>query len=162
MLVKDGRNSATPDRAASFAAEFIRLERDRETRLAEIDAEFKAKKREVNQSINDDQGKILDDAKTQGVAKGVIRAINAEQKDLRKAAAIQARAAGRIDGLEDDDREYATSIRDALPADFLDLPLGAAAAAREDAKGGPDATTAAIINAVQSDEAAKNDAPDAA
>ena len=154
MLVKDGRNSATPAQAASFVAEINRLEIQREERLAELDAEFKAKKREVNKWINDDQGSIFDDAKSQGVAKGVIRAMIAEQKDLRKARRIQERAGERTDDLEDDDLSYVKSIRDALGEDFIDLPLGAAAAAREEG-GEQDETTAAIIGAVQRDEAAK-------
>lgn len=152
MLVKDGRNSASPAQAASFVAEINRLEIQREERLAELDAEFKAKKREINKGINDDQGSIFDDAKSQGVAKGVIRAMIAEQRDLRKARRIQERAGERADDLEDDDLAYVKSIREALGEDFIDLPLGAAAAARED---GPeqDATTAAVIAAFKSNPA---------
>lgn len=153
MLLKEGRNSATPAQAASWVAEINRLEIQREEKLAALDAEFKQKKREINKTINADQAAQMDDAKSQGVAKGVIRAMIAEQRDLRKARRIQDRAAERTDDLEDDDLAYTKSIREALGDDFIGLPLGAAAAQREES--GPDETTAAIINAVQSDEAAK-------
>lgn len=158
--VVEGRNSASPSEAASFASEYDRHEKERERRLGELDKEFKKKKRAINKEINADQKKILADGKSQGVQKGVIRALAAEQKDLRKAVQIiEERAPGRLDGLEDDDREMAISIRDAVGDDFIKLPLGAAAAEREESKAnGQDETTAAIVDAVTNDEKKGNGA----
>lgn len=148
-------NRATPSEAASFIEEFDRIEQDREEKLRQLDADFKAKKRAIQKIANDDQKSILEDAKKQGVNKGVIRAITDAQKLRRKAEALAERAENKIDGLEDDDREFAVDIRTALGDDFASFGLGAAAVTREDADGDEedadeqDETTAAVVNAVR-------------
>lgn len=134
--VLEGRNRATAEEAASFVDEFDRLEQQREVKLAELDAEFKAKKRAINAGVNADQKSILTDAKKVGVKKGVIRALADPQKKRRKAQeayeAANERAEDAIDALEDDDKEFAKDIRTALGDDFAGLPLGKAAVEREE------------------------------
>lgn len=147
-------NRATPSEAASFIEEFDRLEQDREEKLRVLDAEFKAKKRAIQKIANDDQKSILEDAKKQGVGKGIVRAIADAQKLRRKAELLAARAENKLDGLEDDDRDFAIDIRTALGDDFASFGLGAAAVSREeDEEDGDDEqqdeTTAAVVNAVR-------------
>lgn len=143
-------NRATPSEAASFVEEFDRIEQDREEKLRQLDADFKVKKRAIQKSANDDQKSILEDAKKQGVNKGVIRAIVDAQKLRRKAEAFVDRADGKIDDLEDDDREFAVDIRTALGDDFASFGLGAAAVDREeDGDDEQDETTSAVVAAVK-------------
>lgn len=134
--VLEGRNRATADEAASFVDEFDRLEQERERKLDELDAEFKAKKRDVNAKINADQRSILTDAKKVGVKKGVIRALADPQKRRRKAMEQLERANERaddaIEALETEDQDFARDIRQALGEDFAGLPLGQAAVEREE------------------------------
>lgn len=136
--VLEGRNRATADEAASFVDEFDRLEQERERKLDELDAEFKAKKREVNSKINGEQKSILTDAKKVGVKKGVIRALADPQKRRRKAQEDLERAIEKadeaIEALEAEDQDFAKDIRKALGDDFASLPLGAAAVEREEAR----------------------------
>lgn len=136
--VIEGRNRATADEAASFVDEFDRLEQERERKIDEIDAEFKAKKRAINSKINADQKGILTDAKKVGVKKGVIRALADPQKRRRKAQedleSANEKADEAITALEAEDQDFAKDIRRALGDDFSGLPLGAAAVAKEDAK----------------------------
>ena len=98
----------------------ITLEQERERKLDEIDAEFKAKKREVNAKINADQKGILTDAKKVGVKKGVIRALADPQKRRRKAQEDLERANEKADeaitALEAEDQDFAKDIRKALGA----------------------------------------------
>lgn len=142
-IIEAGRNRASADEAASFVDEFDRLEQERERKLDELDAEFKAKKREVNAKINSDQKSILTDAKKVGVKKGVIRALADPQKRRRKAQELLERANEKadaaIDELEAEDQEFAKDIRKALGADFATLPLGAAAVEREQGADKPEA-----------------------
>lgn len=147
-------NRASPSEAGSFVEEFDRLEQDRETKLAALDAEFKAKKRAINKEINEDQQEILADGKKQGVNKGVIRAIVDQQRLKRKAQSMLERAEEKVDGLEEDDREFAVDIRTALGDDFSSFGLGAAAVEREEADedtagGEGDPTTNAVVAAVR-------------
>lgn len=157
-------NRASAREAASFVEEFDRFEQVREEKLRLLEADFKAKKRAIQKEIDGDQATLLADAKKQGVNKGVIRALTDAQKIKRKAEAMLERAEGKVDGLDDDDRDFAVDIRTALGNDFAGFGLGAAAVAREDpaepAK--PDATTAAVIAAVKdtmTDEDWDNAAP---
>ena len=148
-------NRATPSEAASFIEEFDRIEQDREEKLRLLDVDFKAKKRAIQKAANDDQKSILEDAKKQGVNKGVVRAIVDAQKLKRKAEAMAARAENKIDGLEEDDRDFAIDIRTALGDDFASFGLGAAAVSREEddedeSDGEPDETTSAVVDAVRS------------
>ncbi|TIN76748.1 hypothetical protein [Mesorhizobium sp.] len=143
-------NRASPSEAGSFVEEFDRLEQDREEKIRALDAEFKIKKRAIQKAVNDDQKEILEDAKKHGVNKGVIRAIVDAQKLKRKAEAMIERADGKVDGLEDDDREFAVDIRTALGNDFAGFGLGAAAVEREEGDDDKqDETTAAVVAAVK-------------
>jgi hypothetical protein len=142
-------NRATPSEAATFIEEFDRLEQDREEKLRVLDAEFKVKKRAIQKIANDDQKSILEDAKKQGVNKGIIRAITDAQKLRRKAEAMAERADGKIDNLEDDDRDFAVDIRTALGDDFASFGLGASAVEREDDGDEQDDTTSAVVAAVK-------------
>lgn len=143
--VLEGRNRANASEAASFVEEFDRLEQEREVKLAALDAEFKQKKREINKGFNNDQKSILDDAKKVGVKKGVIRALADPQKKRRKAMeayeAANERADDAIDGLEDEDQQFAIDIREALGDDFAGLPLGQAAVHREEGESEQDPNT---------------------
>lgn len=149
--VHERPNRASPSEAGSFVEEFDRIEQDREEKLRVLDAEFKVKKRAIQKAANEDQKEILEDAKKHGVNKGVIRAIIDAQKLKRKAEAMIERAEGKVDGLEDDDREFATDIRTALGDNFASFGLGAAAVKREEADDDDeqDAATAAVVAAVK-------------
>ncbi|TJV51124.1 MAG: hypothetical protein E5Y01_16175 [Mesorhizobium sp.] len=146
-------NLPTPSEAGSFVEEIDRMEQEREERLRVLDADYKVKKRAIQKEIDEGQKEILEDAKNQGVTKGVIRALVDQQKLKRKAAAMLERANSKVDELEDDDRSYAVNIRTALGEDFASFGLGAAAVSREDAEDEEDDeqddTTAAVVNAVR-------------
>lgn len=128
--VLEGRNSANPSEAASFVQKFEELESEK---LRE-----KMSYMERCRRITEQQKELLDDAKSQGVSKKTVRTVV-------KARDLDRRSKDLMDELEDDERKAAVDIRKAL-GDYADLPLGAAAVQRED---GPDATTAAVINAVK-------------
>lgn len=135
-----GANRASEKEAASFAAELNRMEEDRENRIAQIDAEFKRKKRDLNKSVNADQTAIYADAKKVGVKKAVLRAIVDGQRRIRgfqeKLDGAKEQASDGIHKLEDDDQPYAIGILDALGSDFAGFGLGAAAVQREAEKPG--------------------------
>ncbi|MER8616010.1 hypothetical protein NKG99_04015 [Mesorhizobium sp. M1409] len=147
--VHERPNRASPSEAGSFVEEFDRLEQEREEKLRVLDAEFKVKKRAIQKSTDADQKEILSDAKKHGVNKGVIRAIVDAQKLKRKAEAMIERADGKVDGLEDDDRDFATDIRTALGNNFASFGLGAAAVEREEGDDDQDEATAAVVAAVK-------------
>ncbi|GAA2887883.1 hypothetical protein GGQ99_004758 [Aminobacter niigataensis] len=154
MTVHERPNRASANEAASFVEEYDRLEQVREEKLRLLDADFKTKKRAIQKEIDSSQGTLLADAKRQGVNKGVIRALTDAQKIKRKAEALMERAEGKVDGLDEDDRDFAVDIRTALGDDFAGFGLGAAAVAREDTvaeEAKPDATTQAVIAAVRAD-----------
>lgn len=134
--ILEGRNRATAEEAASFVAELDRIEQEREVKLAELDAEFKKRKRDLNKQFDGDQVGIYDDAKKQGVAKGTLRAIVAGQARIRKAEenveAAKERAMDGLSNLEDEARDQAIDIVKALGSDFAGFGLGAAAVAREE------------------------------
>lgn len=157
--VLEGRNRATADEAASFVDEFDRMEQERERKLDELDAEFKAKKREVNAKINSDQKALLADAKKVGVKKGVIRALADPQKRRRKAMEDLERANEKADdaiaALEAEDQDFAKDIRKALGDDFASLPLGQAAVSREEGGAKQDPATAAIVKSFADGKAEK-------
>jgi uncharacterized protein (UPF0335 family) len=150
--IREGANRATPSEAASFVEEVDRLEQDRENRLDQIDAEFKKKKRDLNKSINSDIKAVCDEAKKVGVQKGVIKAIVASQKRMRKHSealeAAKEKAADSLDALEDEQRDFAKDIVQALGDDFAGFGLGAAAV--EKANGKPKQPDAAGIAAEMS------------
>lgn len=136
--ILEGRNRATPEEAASFAAEIDRIEQQREVKLAELDAEFKKRKRDLNKQLDGEQAGIYEDAKGQGVAKGTLRAIIIGQARIRKAEekveAARGKAVDGLDNLEEEARDQAIDIVKALGADFAGFGLGAAAVEREEAK----------------------------
>lgn len=135
--ILEGRNRANADEAASFVDKFEELEKEiREEKAASAGRIAGIKKR---------QSALLDDAKSQGVEKKIVRA-------AVKLRALQRQLDTAVEDLEADDKAFVIDIRKAL-GDFADTPLGAAAAAAEDSE--QDETTAAIVSAVQSDEAAK-------
>lgn len=156
-----GANRANEKEAASFAAELNRMEEDRENRLAQIDAEFKRKKRDLNKSINADQKAIYDDAKKVGVKKAVLRAIVDGQRRIRgfqeKLDGAKEKASDGIHQLEDDDQPYAIGILDAMGNDFAGFGLGAAAVQREGVKpsGGADPIAAAAEKAWAGEKSGK-------
>ena len=133
--IREGANRASAEEAASFASELDRMEQDRENRLAQLDAEYKAKKLELNTAINGEQKGILSDAKKVGVKKGVLRAIYVGQKGIRKAEELlvknKEKAVNGVDELEGDDREYTVDILTALGDEFASVGLGKAAVERE-------------------------------
>lgn len=147
--VHERPNRASPSEAGSFVEEFDRLEQEREEKLRVLEAEFKVKKRAIQKATDTEQKEILGDAKKHGVNKGVIRAIVDAQKLKRKAEAMLERADGKVDGLEDDDRDFAVDIRTALGDNFASFGLGAAAVQREEADDEQDETTSAVVAAVK-------------
>lgn len=135
ILEGGGANRASAEEAASFVQEVDRMEQDRENRLAQLDADFKKKKRDLNKSVNADIKAVVDDAKKVGVNKGVIKTIVASQKRIRKHSealvSAKEKAADSLGELESDDSEFAVDIVKALGDDFAGFGLGAAAVERE-------------------------------
>lgn len=124
--ILEGRNRATPSEAGSFVDQYEEFEKQ----IAALSIEHMNKVRKVREQ----QGELLDDAKSKGVPKKVVKAI-------AKARELESKAKALIDDLEDDDQSFAVDIRKAL-GDFADLPLGSAAVEKED-------RTAGIVDAVK-------------
>ncbi|WP_434712947.1 hypothetical protein NMA58_08175 [Rhizobium sp. YTUHZ045] len=131
--VLEGRNRANPSEMASFVDKFEELEK-------EILRE-KMSYMERCRRIRKEQSDLLDDAKSQGLPKNVLKAVV-------KARDLERRAESIMEELEDDAQQVFKDIREAL-GDFADLPLGAAAVEREETS--DDDRTAAIVGAVKSD-----------
>lgn len=130
--ILEGRNRANADEMASFVDKYEELETEK---LRE-----KMSYMERCRRITEQQRELLDDAKGQGLPKNVVKAV-VKARDLeRKIEALQ-------EELEDDAAQIYKDIRDAL-GDYADLPLGAAAVARED---DADGRTAAVVSAVKND-----------
>jgi hypothetical protein len=129
--ILEGRNRANGEEAASFVDKYEDLEREK---LRE-----KMSYMERCRRITEQQKELLDDAKSKGIAKKVVR-------NVAKARELEAKVKDLLDDLEDDDKSMFIDIRKAL-GDYADLPLGVAAVERED--GGQDETTAAIVGAVK-------------
>lgn len=125
--ILEGKNRASPSEAGSFVDKYEEFE----AQLASERSKFML----ACKKIHEQQRELLDDAKSQGVAKKVVKTI----VDARK---LEAKAKAAFASLEDDDRSFAVDIRKAL-GDFADLPLGAAAVSAN----GQDPTTAAIVDA---------------
>lgn len=127
-------NRASPQEAGSFVDKFEEMEAEIATERGVFMAKCKA--------IRERQKELLDDAKSQGVAKGLVKGIVKARELERKAADIR-------DGFDDEeDRDYFIDIRRALGDDYSSLPLGKAAVDREETAGDKqDATTAAIVEA---------------
>lgn len=129
----DGRNRANAEEAATFVEEHERINGELEREKAEY--MNRCKKFRIEQKEN------LDDAKAQGVGKGLV-------KDIVKARSLEAKSKAILASLDADEEEFFVDIRKAL-GDFADTGLGAAAIENEK----QDETTAAIIGAVMDDEA---------
>lgn len=129
--ILEGRNTLTDEQASSFLGKYEEL-------LGKIEAlkiEHMNKCRTVRAEITE----LLDDAKSQGIAKGDI-------KDAAKARALRAKLHDLLTAREDDSR--VKGILEAIGDDFASFGLGAAAMAREgDDAPGQDPTTAAIVAA---------------
>lgn len=125
--VLEGKNRASASEAGSFVDRYEELEAQVATKRSEFMLACK--------KIREEQKELLDDAKSQGVAKKIVKAIAEARK-------LEAKAKAKLDDLEDDDRTFAVDIRKAL-GDFADSPLGQAAVAAN----GQDETTAAIVAA---------------
>jgi len=111
--ILEGKNRASADEAASFVDKFEELEAEVASERGKFMAACKA--------IRERQKELLEDAKSQGVKKSVVKAI-------AKARELEARARDMLADIDDDeDRTYAVDIRKALGDDFSTLPLGAAA-----------------------------------
>ncbi len=158
-VIREGRNRATADEAASFVAELDRIEQKREVKLDELDAEFKKRKRDLNKQFDGDQAGIYEDAKKQGVAKGTLRAIITGQARIRKAEekveSAKEKAVDGLDNLEEEARDQAIDIVKALGSDFAGFGLGAAAVEREESEPKQDPATAAIVKSFADGKAAK-------
>lgn len=152
-VLEGGRNRASAEEASSYVDECDRIEQERERLLHDLDVEFKAKKRTINTKANDEITAQLNDAKSVGVPKAVVRSIVDGQKKIRKHAELlesaKETARERVDQLEAEQRTQAVDILTALGSDFAGFGLGAAAVEREGEQPGQqqDATTAAIVNA---------------
>lgn len=134
--VLEGRNRANADEMASFIDKFEELEREK---LREKMAYMERCRR-----ITEQQKELLDDGKAQGLPKNVVKAV-------AKARELERKAKNLLDDLEDDQQQIFKDIREAL-GDYADLPLGAAAVAREeDDEDDGDERTSAIVNAVKND-----------
>lgn len=134
--ILEGRNRANADEMASFVDKYEEFEREKLARKMAYMAECA--------KISGRQKDLVDDAKSQGLKGNVLKAIVKARAHERKAAAIE-------EALEDDDARDFQDIREAL-GDYADLPLGAAAVAREEDDGDDgDERTSAIVNAVKSD-----------
>lgn len=130
--ILEGRNRANADEMASFVDKYEELEKEK---LRE-----KMSYMERCRRISEQQRELLDDAKSQGLPKNVVKAV-VKARDLeKKIEALQ-------EELEDDAAQIFKDIREAL-GDYADLPLGQAAVSREESD---DERTSAVVNAVKSD-----------
>lgn len=109
--VLDKGNKATAEEAATYVDQIEKLEEEYESERGTFMA--KAKK------IREAQKAVLDDAKSQGVAKKLVNTIVKSRDYDKKSKKLR-------DDLEDLDKAFYFDIRKHL-GDFADLPLGAAA-----------------------------------
>jgi uncharacterized protein (UPF0335 family) len=130
--ILEGRNRANADEMASFVDKYEELENEK---LRE-----KMSYMERCRRISEQQKDLLDDAKTQGLPKNVVKAV-VKARDLEK------KVEALMEELEDDAAQIFKDIREAL-GDYGDLPLGKAAISREEQD---DERTAAVVKAVKND-----------
>ncbi|UDF29337.1 UNVERIFIED_ORG: hypothetical protein LHK14_17765 [Roseateles sp. XES5] len=130
--ILEGRNRANPEEMASFIDKYEQLEQEC---LREKMAYMERCRR-----IRAQQKELLDDGKTQGLPKNVVKAVVKARELERKVEAL-------MEELEDDAQQVFKDIREAL-GDYADLPLGQAAVSREETD---DERTSAVINAVKAD-----------
>lgn len=113
--ILEGKNRASADEAASFVDRIEEIEKEIDTLKGEFMAKCKAKR--------DEQKEVLDDAKSQGVAKKVVKTLF----EIRK---LRQKEHAKLSELEGEDHQYGVDILKVLGG-FADLPLGAAAVDRE-------------------------------
>lgn len=130
--ILEGRNRANPEEMASFIDKYEQLEQEC---LREKMAYMERCRR-----IRQQQKELLDDGKTQGLPKNVVKAVVKARELERKVEAL-------MEELEDDAQQVFKDIREAL-GDYAELPLGQAAVSREETD---DARTSAVVNAVKND-----------
>jgi hypothetical protein len=129
--ILQGRNSLSDEQASSFLGGY-------EDHLAELDR-LKIEHMNKCRAVREKMKELLDDAKSQGIAKSDI-------KDAAKARALRAKLHELLTDREDDSR--VKGILAAIGDDFASFGLGAAAVAREGGdEAGQDPTTAAIVAA---------------
>lgn len=137
-----GRILERPNRAsAEEAASFVDKFEDYEAQIASEKSKFML----ACKAIRKEQKELLDDAKSQGVEKQVV-------KGIVKQRSLEAKARAVFDDIEEDEtRDFFVDIRRSMPGEaFSTLPLFAAAAereAREEQEAGPD--TAGIVEAAE-------------
>lgn len=137
-IIEAGRNSASDKEAASFLDKY-------EEYLAEID-DLKIEHMNKCRAVRAKMTELLDDAKSQGVAKGDI-------KDAAKARALRRKLHELLTDRDEDSQ--VKGILEALGDDFASFGLGAAAVEREEPKpDGPDPVAAAADKAWSKDAAA--------
>jgi len=141
-IIEAGRNSASDSEAASFVDQYEELL----GKLDELKSEHMTRCKAVRAEITE----LLDDAKSQGVAKGDI-------KDAAKARALRRKLHDLLTDRDEDSQ--VKGILEALGDDFASFGLGAAAVEREEPKpDGPDPVAAAADKAWSEADAAKKPA----
>ena len=128
--VMDGRNRAPADQAASFVDGVEQIEEQIDALKIDFMNQVRVKRAE--------QKEVLDDAKSQGWPKKII-------KDMVKRRALKAKMEAITEDYEADQKQDFVDLGKAL-GDFLDTDLGKAASARE---GQQDERTAGIVDAVK-------------
>ena len=114
--ILEGKNRASPSEAASFIDKVEELMKEKTSEQGTFMAKCKA----INERIKE----VLDDAKSQGVAKKLVKSIVSAREHEAKAKALR-------DDLEDEDQKFFVDIRKVL-CDLADTPLGAAAMDRQE------------------------------
>ncbi len=124
-------NRATASEAASFVDAYEMAKKD-------FDSEYGA----LMKKFKDKTNEILEDAKSQGVAKKTVKALVGVRFRDRKNKEVFAE-------FDSEELDYAVDIFKALGG-FVDSPLGRAAVEREEGPaGGQDPATAAIVAAAK-------------
>lgn len=142
--IQEGRNSASDEEAASFLDKYEELQ----DKIEALKVEHMNKCRAVRAEMVE----LLDDAKSQGIAKGDI-------KDVAKARALRKKLHDLLTDRDEDSQ--VKGILEALGDDFASFGLGAAAVEREeDDDEESDDRTKGIVDAVK--ESATDDEWDAA
>lgn len=113
--ILEGRNTASDEEAATFLDKYEELQ-------AKIDA-LKVEHMNKCRAVRTEMVELLDDAKSQGIAKGDI-------KDAAKARALRQKLHDLLTDREEDSQ--VKGILEALGDDFASFGLGAAAVDRED------------------------------
>lgn len=138
MAILQGSNRALPNEAASFVDQFEELEK----KVLSITSEMMTKVKKVRE----EQKELLDDAKSKGWAKGVIKDTVKIRKKFREIEEL-------MRAQEDDAKDDVDKLLKALGG-LSDLPLGVAAVQavetpKAKAEKQDQARTAAVVSAVK-------------